>query len=918
MATAQRVSAAMAQLGAIRPLGDQTNTAQPLFNFGKSGAPGAVAPSHDHFQVRRKRPAVARTFLPLPDPDVPWMQAKKRSSELGDSIDNRNGGDSRFEDEDWDPTGPMEKASAAELANRKIVRRARRKKSAAPAVSQVKGLFSAVDNTAAQPAATTATSAPSFKFGAAAHQAVASAQAAAAPSFAFKINSSSDGTTAAEHKPKESTAAQPAFTFGTGAAAPAAFAFKTDAPVKSAAEGQAAPFAFKIDAPVKSAAAGQAAPFAFKIDAPVKSAAAEHTAPKFGFSFNLGPPAATSDATDEENEPEEQEQETGTIVAGAGEEAETTEREHKAKLYRLRDGEWVEQGMGQLKLNRDNTTGKRRLLMRAGLRVVLNTPLFDGQLVKVQGAGILFSAAEVVDGVQSTASFLLKVNKEQLQSLADAIAAGHSGASDTSSAVVSKQTNSTGSVAQQSCEQTKPDQSEQENDEVKPSAPEAAPKKPFAFKAPDAAAVMPPTSNQPVFTFGGPTKLVQPSEEEMNQQEDTAPKKPFVFKAPDAAAVMPPTSNQPVFTFGGPTKLVQPSEEEMDEQEEDSDSEDASDESYVEDEAHSEEGEEDDEEGEEDDEEADEEKEDAEEEMEETQGGEAATGLGAGLAMHVAEKVTASAVSAENAKPSALPDQSSYRAQLEDYQNALEDWVQIAQREEKHRRALEQQLANAAAGGVPVTPRKQQATDNAAAEVAKLQAQLAQVKADAEKKLGDLRTELETQQATVTRTAAEAEQLRQQNQAAQEEITKLKTPTKAVVPARNNDSDEADKIAALSQEVEILKKLFLASASASPAASEIQAQQQQQQQLSMPIPSPCKVLATPTPVRGSPHAMAGATKAHTNSQHMHALNKQIASWVNSSLASNPDADLTPQLKDYMNHVSGWQEVHNKWFRPSSN
>ena len=850
MATAQRVSDAMAQLGAIRPLGDQTNTA-PLFNFGKSGAPGAVAPSHDHFQVRRDRTALARAFFPLSDSDVPWMQAKKRSSELGDSIDNRNGGgDSRFEDDDWDPTGPMEKASAAELANRKIVRRARRKKSAAPAVSQVKGLFgSVVDSTAVQPAAT---SVPSFKFGAGAHQAVASAPAGAAPSFAFKISTGSDVATAAERQPKESTAAKPAFTFGTGSPAPAAFAFK-------------------IDAPVEPAAAEQAAPFAFKIDAPVKSAAAEQAAPKFGFSFNVGPSAVTSDASDEENEGKEQEQETGTIVAGAGEEAETTEREHKAKLYRLRDGEWVEQGMGQLKLNRDNKTGKRRLLMRAGLRVVLNTPLFEGQMVKVQGAGILFSAAEVVDGVQSTVSFLLKVNKEQLQSLADAIATGHSGASEAPSAVV--QTNTTGAAAQQSSVQTKPDQSERANDEVKPAAAEAAPKKPFVFKAPDAAAVMPPTSNQPVFTFGGPTKLVQPTEEEMDEQED-------------------------------------------------SDSVEASDESYVEEEADSEEGEEDEEEEdeeEEDEEEEDEEEEDDEEENEDTQGSEAATGLGAGLAMHVAEKDTASAVSAESAKPSSLPDQSSYRAQLEDYQNALEDWVQVAQREEKHRRALEQQLANAAAGGVPVTPRKQQATDNAAAEVAKLQEQLARVKADAEQKLGDLRTELETQQAAATRTAAEAEQLRQQNQVAQEEITKLKTPTKAVVPVRKKESEEADKIAALSQEVEILKKLFLASASASPAASEIQAQvQQRQQQQSMPIPSPCKVLATPTAVRGSPHAMAGATKAHTDSAHMHALNKQIASWVNSSLASNPDADLTPQLKDYMNHVSGWQEVHNKWFRPSSN
>ena len=51
MATAERVSAVMASLGSIKPLGDQTNTAQPTFNFGKGGTTVSVAPSHDHFQV---------------------------------------------------------------------------------------------------------------------------------------------------------------------------------------------------------------------------------------------------------------------------------------------------------------------------------------------------------------------------------------------------------------------------------------------------------------------------------------------------------------------------------------------------------------------------------------------------------------------------------------------------------------------------------------------------------------------------------------------------------------------------------------------------------------------------------------------------------------------------------------------------
>ena len=79
----------------------------------------------------------------------------------------------------------------------------------------------------------------------------------------------------------------------------------------------------------------------------------------------------------------------------------------------------------------------------------------------------------------------------------------------------------------------------------------------------------------------------------------------------------------------------------------------------------------------------------------------------------------------------------------------MQDWVQIAQREEQHRRALEAQLEaqQVASGGAPPTPTKQQSNDAAAREVAQLQAQLTTVKADAESKLGSLRAELEGQQA---------------------------------------------------------------------------------------------------------------------------------------------------------------------------
>ena len=137
----------------------------------------------------------------------------------------------------------------------------------------------------------------------------------------------------------------------------------------------------------------------------------------------LPPKKANPAAAEPQPQPQPAEPE---LPVGLGEEDETTEYEHLAKLFRLHDGGWVEQGKGQLRLNRDNASGERRLLMHTGLRVVLDTPLFEGQLVQVMGAGILITAVEVVKGVQSTANFMLKVDKEELQSLAGSIAAGNS------------------------------------------------------------------------------------------------------------------------------------------------------------------------------------------------------------------------------------------------------------------------------------------------------------------------------------------------------------------------------------------------------------------------------------------------------------------------------------------------------------
>ena len=545
MSTELRFQSAMGALNAIKPLGERTNSsgaAAPAFSFkaatvATTSAAAAAAPAN-HF-------------------------AKKRSSELGDSIDNRNGGDGdgRFESEDWDPTGPMEKASEEELAKRKVIRRARRrKKGAAPAEgpAPAKGLFGSKAPAAAAPA-------PAFQFKPAAPD------PSPAPAFSFGAPEASEAATESPAKPAfkfggdTTTADKPAFSFGGAAAASAAPAFKFSAP----------------------------------------------------------PGAAPAEASDDDEEAEPEEEEKGTIQPGAGEESETTEREHLAKLYRLRSGEWVELGKGQLKLNRHGETGKRRLLMRAGLRVVLNSPLFEGQSAKVQGAGVLFTAIETVDGKQTTSNMMLKVNKAHLAALAAAICAGNDAPAAEAAAPEPPKAEDP-SPAQQ-MQQEEPEEAK-EPEEEKPAEPAA-----------------------PAFSFGGAAKPAA----------KPAAAQPFVFKAPDAAAVMPATSCQPVFSFGaGPSKLVQPSEAEMDEVDAEETERESSDEEYVQEEQ----------EEEEDDEEEEEEEPQEEEAAEEQGEAVAETEMETGAAASGAEVVGGSLAQLTSLKAR----QSEYRTQLEDYQTALE------------------------------------------------------------------------------------------------------------------------------------------------------------------------------------------------------------------------------------------------------
>lgn len=52
------------------------------------------------------------------------------------------------------------------------------------------------------------------------------------------------------------------------------------------------------------------------------------------------------------------------VEVRTGEEDEEVLYSHRAKLYRWMDGEWKERGLGDIKLLRDSSAGRTRLLMR--------------------------------------------------------------------------------------------------------------------------------------------------------------------------------------------------------------------------------------------------------------------------------------------------------------------------------------------------------------------------------------------------------------------------------------------------------------------------------------------------------------------------------------------------------------------------
>ncbi|KAI8610927.1 hypothetical protein BC830DRAFT_1172313 [Chytriomyces sp. MP71] len=119
-----------------------------------------------------------------------------------------------------------------------------------------------------------------------------------------------------------------------------------------------------------------------------------------GFSFaglapSTGTPAAPAAANTAANENEEDDEaqkdeqiDPATLMRGAGEADETTIREFRAKAFLFDNTKkaWGNLGLGTLKLNRHNVTGKGRILVRAegSGRVLVNLAVFDRMGVQLE------------------------------------------------------------------------------------------------------------------------------------------------------------------------------------------------------------------------------------------------------------------------------------------------------------------------------------------------------------------------------------------------------------------------------------------------------------------------------------------------------------------------------------------------------
>jgi hypothetical protein len=298
--------------------------------------------------------------------------------------------------------------------------------------------------------------------------------------------------------------------------------------------------------------------------------------------------------------------------------------------------------------------------------------------------------------------------------------------------------------------------------------------------------------------------------------------------------------------------------------------------------------------------------------------------IGAKLAQATATSTTAGRSAAASADAGGVS-----KEQLAQYQDALEAWVVLAQKEEKQRVALEQQLLaltesgagnGATANDTAAAAAAQVAAQAAQEEVSSLQAQLRSVQKACDDKLADLNAKMGAAAAAQASAEESNRALRRHAEEVEAEVAQLRTPQKPQPPAEEDEAaaaaavalKESERVVALESEVKLLKELFLASMPASPAGPAPGDAAPPRPSTAAIVPSPRRVLASPQPIRGTPRAQSVAQQGTAaDGQHMRCLNRQIRDWVN---AAAPNSDLTPQLQDYIAHVQGWRQVHTKWFQ----
>ncbi|OLY80517.1 Nuclear pore complex protein NUP50A, partial [Smittium mucronatum] len=106
------------------------------------------------------------------------------------------------------------------------------------------------------------------------------------------------------------------------------------------------------------------------------------------------------------------------------EENESTLFSGKAKLYELVSGQnWAERGVGVIKVNLNNDTGKSRLIMRTDVtfRLILNAPLFDQVLPKQENSFVRLSLILVGESTHPVTYAIKMASPEQAHKLSSSI-----------------------------------------------------------------------------------------------------------------------------------------------------------------------------------------------------------------------------------------------------------------------------------------------------------------------------------------------------------------------------------------------------------------------------------------------------------------------------------------------------------------